>query len=329
MALSLMAALGAEPVSAGRTASYNVLILKNVDAWGSPTIETTLNAMNISYTVMSGSELKNTTTDELVKSYDMIIIASDQNQAFYDVVGVQMLKLEDYVRAGRTLEIHAANWGWGGGLWTTRLPKNVTIVQSYSNSDYVVANNTTLTSSYSSHGYLANPPADAEIITVQAPTGVPDYTRPSTVVYPMGSGWVSVTGLTIEYSVPRGGSEWAAFYRGLVTADLSRAAQPVVPAVKSRVSFLMLNFYYYRRYVSNLERYNTLYAQADKVGIDNGTLALAQEFNTTATAHYEDAVRYGPVLGNLRRLQILPDIRMASIDQKKAVKMLEDAMAGR
>jgi len=317
MALSLMATLGAEPVSAGRTASYNVLILKNVDAWGSPTIETTLNAMNISYTVMSGSELKNTTTDELVKSYDMIIIASDQNQAFYDESGVQMLKLEDYVRAGRTLEIHAANWGWGGGLWTTRLPKNVTIVQSYSNSDYVVANNTTLTSSYSSHGYLANLPADAEIITVQAPTGVPDYTRPSTVVYPMGSGWVSVTGLTIEYSVPRGGSEWAAFYRGLVTADLSR------------VSFLMLNFYYYRRYVSNLERYNTLYAQADKVEIDNGTLALAQEFNTTAAAHYEDAIRYGPVLGNLRRLQILPDIRMASIDQKKAVKTLEDAMAGR
>ncbi len=329
MVFSLMATLGQQPVSANPTVDYNVLILKNVDAWGSPTIETTLKAMNITYKVMTSAELQNTTTGELVKDYDMIIIASDQNQAFYDEIGLQMGKLEDYVRAGRTLEIHAANWGWGGGLWTTSLPRNVTIVQSYSNSDYVIANNTTLTSSYSSHGYLANLPADAEIITVQSPSGTPDYSRPSTAIYSLGKGWVSVTGLTIEYSVARRGSKWMEFYRSLVLTDLSRAAPPAVPVIKSSVSFLMLNFYYYRHYITNLEKYNTLYVEARDGGVDNGTLALAQGFNATAAAHYGDAIRYGPILSNLRRIQILSDIRTASLDQKKAVKTLEDAMTGR
>ncbi len=325
---SLMAAVGPGPVSAKPLNEYSVLILKNGDAWGSPAIESTLQAMNITYKVMTSSELQNVTTDELVKNYDMIIIASDQSQTFYNEIGPQMGKLEDYVRAGRTLEIHAANWGWGGGLWTTNLPRNVTIVQSYSSWDYVVANNTTLTSSYASHGYLANLPADAEIITVQAPSGTPDYSRPSTAIYSLGNGWVSVTGLTIEYSVARKGSEWLEFYKALILKDLgySRAA-PQPATVKRGLNIMLYNFYYYLQYQRNLKAYNALYGEAVDGGMDNETLGLATVQNDTAAGYYEDAGQYGPVVANFQRIYIFYDLRKAALHQKQAVKILEDAMA--
>ncbi|WP_048055064.1 hypothetical protein [Thermococcus onnurineus] len=110
-------------VSAKPISDYNVLILKSVDAWNSPAVENMLTDMGVPYDVMTSGELKNKTAQELIETYDMIIIVSDQPQIFYDYLGTQMDKLEEYVRAGRTLEIHAANWGWHGGVWTTPYPE--------------------------------------------------------------------------------------------------------------------------------------------------------------------------------------------------------------
>ncbi|NJE61457.1 pyrolysin [Thermococcus sp. 21S7] len=318
------------PVSARPLTDYNVLILKNSDAWGSPTVEKTLANMSIPYDVMTSTELQNKTARDLIGAYDMIVIVSDQGQGFYNEMGPQMGKLEEYVKAGKVLEIHAANWGWGGGVWTTPLPGGVEITKGYSSHDYVLANNTTLTSSYASHGYFVGLPANAEVITVQAPTGTPENTRPSTAVYTLGDGRVFVTGLTIEYSVARKGSEWEAFYKKTIKSNLGYLQSAPVTPVQStrRVSFVMLNFYYYRHYESSLEAYNTLYGDAVAAGVDNGTLEAAQEYNATAAAHYENATEYGPVLGNLWRLHILPDLRTASLTQKQAIKVLEEAMAG-
>ncbi|WP_246112283.1 pyrolysin [Thermococcus aciditolerans] len=323
---SLMAMIGPPSVSAKPLTGYNVLILKNSDAWGTPAVEDTLTDMGVPYDVMTSTELQSKTSQDLIDTYDMIVIVSDQRQQFYDEIGSQMDKLEEYVRAGNVLEIHAANWGWGGGLWTTPLPGGVEIRKSYSSHDYVLANSTTLTSSYASHGYFVGLPANAEIITVQAPLGTPDNTKPSTVLYSLGSGKVFVTGLTIEYSVARMGSDWAAFYKEMVTLNLGYSTP--APVVSSRrVSFMMLNFYYYRRYTALLEKYNALYLEAVEGGLDNETLMMAQGYNSTAAEYYTNASRYGPVLGNLRKLQILPDMREAALHQKQAVKTLKDAMA--
>ncbi len=327
---SLMAAMESVTVSAKPLDEYNVLILKNSDAWGSPTIESTLQAMNITYTVMSSSELQNVTTAELVKNYDMIIIASDQSQTFYNEIGPQMGKLEDYVRAGRTLEIHAANWGWSGGLWTTTLPRNVTIVRSYSNRDYVTANNTTLYSSYASHGYLANLPADAEIVTVQAPSGTPDYSRPSTAIYPLGSGRIFITGLTIEYSVARKGADWKRFYAGVIKDNLmySGKGPAATPAVRKGIDFMSFNFYYYLQYKRTLAKFNALYTNASNNGIDNEILKLAATENATALHYYEHAGRHGPVVQNFGRVYIFLDIRKAALHQRMALRILEEGMKG-
>ncbi|NJE01328.1 pyrolysin [Thermococcus sp. JdF3] len=322
---SLMVMTGPPSVSAKPLTDYNVLILKNSDAWGTPAVEDTLTDMGVPYDVMTSTELQSKTSQNLIDAYDMIIIVSDQSQDFYDEIGPQMGKLEDYVRAGRVLEIHAANWGWGGGVWTTPLPRDVTLTKSYSRRDYVIANNTTLASSYASHAYLNNLPADAEIITVQAPSGTPEYGRPSTAVYTLGNGRVFVTGLTIEYSVARKGPEWEAFYKSAIITNLEYSNVQKVQAGR-RTSFVMLNFYYYRHYNGSLENYNELYSKAVALGVDNETLDLAQGYNATAADYYANATQYGPVLGNLWRINILPDIRSASLLQKQAVKTLEEAM---
>ncbi|WP_231855813.1 pyrolysin [Thermococcus peptonophilus] len=325
-----MAIVGPAPVSAKPMDEYSVLVLKNTDAWGSPSVVSTLDGMNITYRVMGSSELGNVTTDELVKTYDMIIIVNDQPQSFYDDIGTQIGKLEDYVRAGRVLEIHAANWGWGGGVWTTPLPRNVTIVQSYSSIDYVVPDNITLHSNYASHGYFANLPADAEIITVQAPTGTPEYSRPSTAVYTLGKGHVSVTGLTIEYSIARNGPEWLEFYREMVLKNLGYSTvAPQKPASPGGFNIMRYSFYYYTQYQRDLKEYNSLYGKAVERGIDNETLGMAAMQNDTASAYYEDAGRYGPVIANFQRMYVFFDLRMAALHQKRAIKILEDAMADR
>ncbi|WP_297437188.1 pyrolysin [Thermococcus sp.] len=326
---SLMAVLGPPAVSAKPLSGYNVLILKNVDAWNSPAVEDTLNNMGVPYDVMTSTELQNKTAQELIDAYDMIILISDQPQSFYDQIGLQMGKLEEYVRAGKVLEIHAANWGWNGGLWTTPLPRNVTIVRSYSSYDYVIANNTTLYSSYASHGYFVGLPADAEIITVQAPTGSPDYGKPSTAIYTLGNGRVFVTGLTLEYSVARKGPEWQEFYREMILANLDYSKvgpQQPVPTAKG-LNIMLFNFYYYVQYHRNLERYNSLYKEAVAGGMDNETLGLAAIQNETAADYYANASQYGPVVANFPRIYIFIDLRKAALHQKQAVKILNDAMA--
>ncbi|NJE02708.1 pyrolysin [Thermococcus sp. MV11] len=329
MIFSLVAVLGPPSASAKPLTDYNVLVLKNSDAWGSPSVENTLTNMGVPYDVMTSAELQNRTTQGLIDTYDMIIIVSDQSQDFYDEIGPQMGKLEDYVRAGRVLEIHAANWGWGGGVWTTPLPRDVTLTKSYSRRDYVIANNTTLASSYASHAYLNNLPADAEIITVQAPSGTPEYGRPSTAVYTLGNGRVFVTGLTIEYSVARKGPEWEAFYREIILNNLGYSQvvpTPETPAQKG-INVMLFNFYYYIQYHRNLDRYNTLYGEALDGGLDNETLGLAAIQNDTAADYYANASQYGPVVANFPRIYIFIDLRKAALHQKQAVGILEEGMA--
>ncbi|MDK2853810.1 MAG: hypothetical protein PWQ92_704 [Thermococcaceae archaeon] len=109
-----------------------VLILKNVDAWNFDTNEVVLTELGVSYDVMTADQLNSLTTSDLINTYDMILIASDQNQQFYDDLGPQMLKLEEFVKAGKVLQVHAANWGWHGGLWTTSLPGGVSITRAVS-----------------------------------------------------------------------------------------------------------------------------------------------------------------------------------------------------
>lgn len=305
-----------------------VLILKNVDAWNFDTNEVVLTELGVSYDVMTADQLNSLTTSDLINTYDMILIASDQNQVFYNDLGPQMLKLEEFVKAGKVLQVHAANWGWHGGLWTTSLPGGVSITRGYSNYDYIVKNGSWLYSNYASHGYLINVPADAEIVTVQGDGTTPDYTKPSTIIYSLGRGRVLVSGLTFEYSVRYGGPEWKAFLKELIVDNLeySKKKEEKPEAVQKSFNYVIWNFFYYRQYQKATERFNLLYSSPEAGELDNETLELALFHKTLAEQYYAKAEENGPIFRNLNSIKVFINLRKAYFYVRDAVGVLEESM---
>ncbi|MCA6214547.1 pyrolysin [Thermococcus bergensis] len=305
-----------------------VLILKNVDAWNSNANEQILTELGVSYDVMTASQLSSLAASDLINTYDMILITSDQNQVFYNDLGPQMPKLEEFVKAGKVLQIHAANWGWHGGRWTTPLPAGVEIVNSYSNYEYMVKNGTWLYSTYSSHGYLINVPTGAEIITVQGDGSTPDYSKPSTIIYSFGSGRVMASGLTFEYSVRYGGPEWKAFLKELIVDNLeySKKKEEKPEAVQKSFNYVIWNFFYYRQYQKATERFNLLYSSPEAGELDNETLELALFHKTLAEQYYAKAEENGPIFRNLNSIKVFINLRKAYFYVRDAVGVLEESM---
>lgn len=97
-------------------------MLKNVDAWNSKVVEEMLDEIGVPYDVLSSSDFAPLTASDLINKHDLIIIESDQTQEFYDELAPEMRDIEEFVKAGKVLEVHAANWGWHGGEWKTPLP---------------------------------------------------------------------------------------------------------------------------------------------------------------------------------------------------------------
>lgn len=254
---------------------------------------------------MTAPQLTSLTATDLINTYDMILIASDQNQAFYDVLAPQMGKIEEFVKAGKVLQVNAANWGWHEGLWKTPLPGGVEITASYSSHDYIAANGTWLHSNYASHGYLINLPAT---VAVQGDGVTPDYNRPSTIAYTFGKGRVVATGLTIEYSIARRGPEWKAFFKALLKENLEFSAPKPKPK-SSGINFIALNFFYYRQYNKMMEKFNGLYANSTELGISNETLADAMNHKLLAEESYAQAGEYGPIIANLQRIAVFTALR--------------------
>jgi len=320
LALLMATSIGLLPGSAASGSS--ALILKNSDAWNSPTVENTLGSMGISYDVMNSSEFKALSPSSLQK-YRLVIIVNDQDQRFYNDIGDVMGKLESYVRNGGSLQIHAANWGWHGGTWTGPMPGGTNIVKSYSKYDSITGTNQTLASNYASHGYLVGFPTGAKVITIQDNTG-----KPSTVEYTLGKGRVFVTGLTFEFSVARDKPGWKAFFEGVIRENIQPAKVPEVKKAAAVITpnFLTLNMVYYIRYIKSLEEYGKLHGEAVEAGIDQEIIDSSIFANQTASDHYSDAGRYGEVKANLVRFSIFPDLRKAALAQQEAVNILREAL---
>ena len=101
----------------------SVLLVKNVQPWAlnpDPN-ETILNTFGVPYVVASSFDLP--ALD--LSSFAVVIIAGDQDQGFYDNMALNVPQLEDYVFNGGCLDVHAADQGWNGGLWSSLLPGGV------------------------------------------------------------------------------------------------------------------------------------------------------------------------------------------------------------
>ena len=90
-----------------------VLLIKDVNPWDSPSNENALMELGKSYDVISSHNL--CTRD--LSQYKMLIYASDQPTTYYQNLAGCIGKIEAYVAGGGKLLGHVCDNGWHGGDW--------------------------------------------------------------------------------------------------------------------------------------------------------------------------------------------------------------------
>jgi len=191
------------------TAAATVLLLKDVNPWNSTANEQILTANGISYDVKGSADLA--ALDLSV--YQVVIVASDQTQAFYDTLAANEAALAAYVAAGGTLQFGAGAWGWNGGdASAVTLPGGAAISQRYEYDNYITLPDhpvvagvpNPFSGSYASHAAFSGVPGPSNLIAFTgAAAGAPGW-APTLVEYEYGNGCVLALGQTLEYGYDNG-----------------------------------------------------------------------------------------------------------------------------
>ncbi|WP_240913663.1 CARDB domain-containing protein [Thermococcus sp. JdF3] len=98
------------------------------------------------------------------------------------------------------------------------------------------------------------------------------------------------------------------------------------PKVSKGTAVTRMNYIGYMYYHMLSKRFEELYNESLRKGVDNETLTAALEHRKLAEEYYEKAEEFGPVLQNLNNPQILAPLRRAYLEMLKAVRILEEAL---
>ena len=183
-------------------------VFKDVNPWNSTSTETILAANSIPYEVHGSADFA--TLD--FSAYGMIVISSDQPQAFYDAYALNVAKFEAYVNGGGVLNFFAADNGWNGGFLNAPLPGGITYTflgESYNVVDdpahpVVAGIPNPFSGGWASHGVFSNLPAGAHVIASGQASG-----SPTILEYQMGSGRLLAFATTLEISYDGGWGRWS------------------------------------------------------------------------------------------------------------------------
>jgi hypothetical protein len=185
---------------------FGVALFKNDDPWNYPANEEVLKMYGTPYDVYNSSDIGNVD----LSRYAKVVIASDQNQVFYDTVNASRAWFEEYASNGGVLEIHAADSGWNGGNWIDLLPGGITYTFGYYDTVDIVrsrhpvvrtpnsiTDNELDTWGYSVHGYFDSPYPSGYIEIFEL--GVSPF-RPVYIEVPHGSGIIIASSQTLEFA---------------------------------------------------------------------------------------------------------------------------------
>ena len=191
---------GLEPLSAP---GGKVLLVQDVLPWGTTANEQVLTAHQLVYDQIGSVNLGTVN----LAVYDRVILAGDQQTAFYTRAATQAGRLEEFVRDGGVLEFHAAGWGPAGGdASVVTIPGGMSIHHYVSQLDDVLVPAHSLMTGVpdpmlgtpASNAYFGDVPAGA------AQLATDDLGRPTLVVYPLGEGLVIAGAQTYEYGFTNG-----------------------------------------------------------------------------------------------------------------------------
>lgn len=191
-----------------------VLLIKDVNPWDSPSNEHALRELGKLYNVINSQNL---CTHDL-SQYKMLIYASDQPTTYYQNLAGCIGKIEAYVAGGGKLLGHVCDYGWHSGDWRGLhvLPGNVGHTTVLDNWCYLSQNLCILLPdecvvqgidnaylqgwNYSTHGILTNlvgdPPVSQMKTVIESCDGSCD--GPTWVQYCYGAGCVYATMQTSE-----------------------------------------------------------------------------------------------------------------------------------
>lgn len=201
---------------AGANVASHIIILQDYDPWDCTAMVDMLDDNGFNEGT-GNNEYEFITSDdfddlEMNPYNDLVIIANDQDQNFYDAIAAIDNDINDFVYAGGTILWEVCDRGWHYGEITTAgivLPANVSINYQYEYYNSIeqpdhklftgLSASEDLYNNYASHEWISNLPAGANILMRGT-----DSDQPTLVIYPYGSGLVFMTGQPLEHAYTYG-----------------------------------------------------------------------------------------------------------------------------
>lgn len=187
--------------------ALSVALFQNYDPWGYPANQEALDRYGVPYVVLRSGDFGRVD----LSAFSKVVVASDQDQAFYDSMDAYRWWFEDYVSSGGILEVHAADWGRNGGTWIGPLPGGLQWTNYYGEYVTVVdpAHELVTTPNaisdeeldnwnYAVHGIFSAYPVDAHIIIIEDSSRMPAYLE-----FSYGSGFIIASSQTLEWAYNR------------------------------------------------------------------------------------------------------------------------------
>lgn len=195
----------------GANAANHIVIFQDGLPWSTTSMEDMLIAEG--FTEGEGENQYEFVTSDEIAGFslnpfnDLLIIANDQNQAFYDNVAASNDKINTFVHSGGTIMWEVCDNGWAGGDINNagiELPADIDINLQFEYYNYITnpdhklftgIDGDTLYNNYASHEYFTSLPDGLNELMRGTDSG-----EPTLVVYPYGAGIVFMTGQPLEHA---------------------------------------------------------------------------------------------------------------------------------
>lgn len=206
--------LAAHTVSVGGgrgTANHVKLFMDNLP-WDSHAMTNMLASVGFTpglgpdtYEVLPSGEMG---TASLTPGEDLVIIANDQNQGFYDNYARNQVRFASFALGGGSIFWEASDLGWARGSMAQAgvvLPGNLSMTHTYDYYNFirnaslplVTGLPATMDHNYASHESFGNLPDGTTIYCVNSAS------EPTLIEFNYGDGWILVTGQPLEHQYDR------------------------------------------------------------------------------------------------------------------------------
>jgi len=195
-------------VGGGAGTATHVKLFQDGTPWSSNAMITMLETLGFTegpgsnqYEVIPSTDMSSVT---LIPGTDLVIVANDQNNAFYANYAANQVRFTNFVFMGGSLFWEACDRGWASGDLVSQgvvLPGNITLNYNYDNYNYVTDQNLPLVSglpdqldhNYASHESFTNLSDGTTVYCRDSEQ------RPTLIEYNLGGGWIIVTGQPLEH----------------------------------------------------------------------------------------------------------------------------------